>query len=164
VGLIIFVIGTILLFAYEQKSKTEKKDKVGGGEETTTTYTYEQKWVSSPIPSDGFADPNYKGKNFILDNLDSKVKTQTQYAANVTFGAYKLPPFIVKSIRGSVPVEPRTGVDELMAKLGLKIGNQAQIQGNMVYFGKASSSPQVGDVRVTLSKVIPADISIDYAN
>jgi len=147
-------------YQYDQKSRTEKKDKVGGGEETITTYTYEKKWVSSPIPSEGFADPDYKGKNFILDDLDRKVKSQTQYAANVTFGAYKLPPFIIKSIRGSVPVEPHTSIDELLGKLGLKIGNQVQIQGNVVYFGKASSSPQIGDVRVTLSKVIPADISI----
>jgi len=147
-------------YQYEERKKTEKRDKVGGGEETITTYSYVPDWVSSPIPSGGFADPDYKGKNTVLDNLDTKVKSQTQYAANVTFGAYKLPPFIVKSIRGGVPVDVRTGNDELLAKIGAKIGNQVQIQGNMVYFGKSSSNPQVGDVRVTLAKVIPADISI----
>jgi hypothetical protein len=147
-------------YQYEERTKTEKKDKMGGGEETVTTYTYAANWVSSPIPSNGFADPEYKGKNTVLDNLDTKVKSQTQYASNVTFGAYKLPSFIIRSIRGSVPVDVRTGSDELLAKLGLKIGNQVQVQGNVVYFGKASSNPQIGDVRVTFAKVMPADISI----
>jgi hypothetical protein len=156
----IALVRKVEFYQYEERKKTEKKDKVGGGEETITTYTYVQNWVSSPIPSDGFADPDYKGKNTVLDNLDAKVKSQTQYASNVTFGAYKLPSFIVRSIRGSVPVDVRTGNNEILAKLGLKIGNQVQIQGNVVYFGKSSSNPQIGDVRVTLAKVIPADISI----
>jgi len=156
----IALVRKVEFYQYEERSRTEKRDKVGGGEETITTYTYEKKWVSSPINSGDFADPDYKGKNFVLDDMDSKVKSQTQYAANVTFGAYKLPGFIIKSIRGSMPVEPRISIDELLAKLGLKIGNQVQIQGNVVYFGKASSSPQIGDVRVTLTKVMPADISI----
>jgi len=156
----IALVRKVEFYQYEERTKTEKKDKLGGGEETTTTYTYTANWVSSPVLSNGFADPDYKGKNFVLDNLDTKVKSQTQYASNVTFGAYKLPSFIIRSIRGSVPVEVRTSVDELLAKLGLKIGNQVQIQGNVVYFGKASSSPQIGDVRVTLAKVMPADISI----
>jgi hypothetical protein len=147
-------------YQYEESSRTEKKDKMGGGEETITTYTYAANWVSSPISSSGFADPEYRGKNTVLDNLDTKVKSQTQYASNVTFGAYKLPSFIIRSIRGSVPVDVRISNDELLARLGLKIGNQVQIQGNVVYFGKSSSNPQIGDVRVTLAKVMPADISI----
>jgi len=156
----IALVRKVEFYQYEERTRTEKKDKIGGGEETTTTYTYAANWVSSPVNSNNFADPDYRGKNTVLDNLDTKVKSQTQYASNVTFGAYKLPSFIIRSIRGSVPVEVRTGSDEIMAKLGLKIGNQVQIQGNVVYFGKASSNPQIGDVRVTIAKVMPADISI----
>jgi len=147
-------------YQYVESKRTEKKDKMGGGEETITTYTYEKKWLQSPVPSDNFADPDHKGKNFVLDNLDTKVKSQTVYAQNVTFGAYKLPAFIIKSIRGSEPVQPRISTDELLSNLGSRIGNQVSIQGNTVYFGKSSSSPQIGDVRVTLTKVMPADISI----
>jgi hypothetical protein len=159
----IALVRKVEFFQYRENKKTEKKDKLGGGEETITTYTYDKIWVSSPIDSGGFADPDYKGKNFVLDNLDAKVKSQTLYASNVTFGAYKLPGFIIKSIRpteGNNKTELHIGSDELMGKLGLKIGDQAQIQGNVVYFGKSSSSPQIGDVRVTMTKVMPADISI----
>jgi hypothetical protein len=34
------------------------------------------------------------------------------------------------------------------------------VSGNVVYFGKSSSAPNIGDVRVTLTKILPADISI----
>jgi len=156
----IALVRRVEFYQYEQRSRTEKKDKLGGGEETITTYTYEKKWVSSPVNSDSFADPDYRGKNFVLDNLDTKVKSQSVYASNVTFGAYKLPPFIIRSIRGSAPVQPRIGTEELLASLDSKIGNQVAVQGNTVYFGKSSSSPQIGDVRVTLTKIMPADISI----
>jgi len=147
-------------YQYVENKITEKKDKPGGGEETVTTYTYEKKWLSSPMPSEGFADPDYKGKNFILDNLDTKIKSQAVYASDVTFGAYKLPSFIIKSVRGSEPVQLRISTEVLMSNLESKIGNQVAVQGNSIYFGKSSSSPQIGDVRVTVTKVMPAEISV----
>jgi hypothetical protein len=157
-------------YQYQEKKSTEKKDKLGGSEETITTYTYEKRWVPSPINSGGFADPDYQKSNFVLEN---EIKSQAVYAETVTFGAYKLPSFIVRSIRGSVPAGLNVTNDELaqwnnrvakrMKDLGLKTDNNetlAHIQGNIVYLGKSPSSPQVGDVRITLTKTIPADISI----
>jgi hypothetical protein len=158
-------------YQYQEKAPTTtKKDKLGGGEETTTTYTYEKKWVSSPINSGGFSDPDYQKSNFVLEN---EVKSQIQYAENVTFGAYKLPSFIVKSIRGNVPAELRIINNELqqwndrvtkrVTELGLKANSNAalaHVQGNVLYLGNSPSSPQIGDVRITLAKTAPADISI----
>jgi hypothetical protein len=157
-------------YQFQEKSSTETKDKLGGAEEKTTTYTYEKKWVTSPINSSGFADPDYKKSNFILDN---DVKSQAIYANNVTFGAYKLPSFIIRAISGNVPAELKLTNDELtqwnnkavkrMSELGLKADSGAvlaHVQGNVFYLGKSPSSPQVGDVRITLVKVMPADISI----
>jgi hypothetical protein len=157
-------------YQYEERSRTEKKDKLGGSEETTITYTYEKKWVTSPINSNGFADPDYKKSNYVLDN---EIKPQIQYAKNVTFGSYKLPVFIVNAISGSVPVELNISSNERqqwnnqvvkrMSELGIRADSGAElahIQGNMVYLGKSPTSPQVGDVRITVAKILPADISI----
>jgi len=138
--------------------------------ETTTTYRYEKKWVTSPINSAGFADPDYKKSNIVLE---SDVKSQFQYAKNVTFGAYKLPRFIIEEIKGSVPVILNISDSELAAwnnriaqkarSIGYKADSNATlayVKGNAVYLGKSPSSPQIGDVRITLVKVPPADISI----
>ncbi|MDR2923091.1 MAG: hypothetical protein LBU85_07105 [Treponema sp.] len=165
----ISLVRAVEYYQYEEQSKTEKKDKVGGSEETITTYTYEKRWVTSPIDSAAFAGPDYKKSNFVLEN---EIKPQAQYAENVTFGAYKLPRFIIMSISGIVPAEVRLSDEELaqwnsritkrMEELGIQADGQplAHVQGNVVYFGKSPSAPQIGDVRVTLGKVQPADISI----
>ena len=34
------------------------------------------------------------------------------------------------------------------------------VNGNVVYFGQSTSVPNIGDVRVTFTKILPADISI----
>jgi hypothetical protein len=155
-------------FQYREFSSTEKKDKVGGGQETITTYTYHETWTSSPINSGSFKDPAYKDSNFVLTTVDKN----DQLAKDVSFGAYKLPVFIVDSIGGSVPAEINLGSAERsqwenqiaknMDALGKKKdGNMVNVQGNMVYFGKSSATPAIGDVRVTLTKITPpADVSI----
>jgi len=163
----IALVRRVEYYQYVEQKRTEKKDKVGGSEETTITYTYEKKWVSSPVNSNSFADPEYKNTNFVLE---SDVKAQRQSAKNVSFGAYKLPPFIIASISNSAPVEIRLNSNEWnkriakrMTELGIKTDSNAtlaSVSGDEVYLGKSRTSPQIGDVRITLSKVVPADISI----
>lgn len=155
-------------FQYMESSSTQKKDKVGGSQETVTTYTYHEAWTSNPVNSGSFKDPDYKNSNFVL----AKVDKEDFLAPNVSFGAYKLPRFIVNSIGESVPAEVNLGGAELkqweaqiaqnLAALNKKKdGNLVSVQGNVVYFGKSSATPAIGDVRVTLTKVTPpADVSI----
>ena len=38
-------------YQWKEQSRTEKRQKLGGGEETVTTYTYEQGWTGSPVDS-----------------------------------------------------------------------------------------------------------------
>ena len=89
-------------FQWVEESKSEKKKKLGGGEETVTTYTYVQKWVNKPVDSQQFKDPSAPRlkKNFTLTNLED-LRLQ---AANVTFGAYQLPTFMINSIGGAAPL------------------------------------------------------------
>jgi len=166
----IALIRYVEYYQYQERSQTEKKDKLGGSEETITTYTYERKWVNTPINSANFNDPDYKKSNIVLD---SDVKSQLQYAKNVSFGAYKLPAFIIEEIEGSVPIQAKISDDDFLVwnirevarakQVGYKYDGAASllhIDGNTVYLGKSPSSPQIGDVRITLAKIPPADISI----
>jgi hypothetical protein len=166
----IALVRAVEYYQYEEKKSTVSKDKLGGSEETTTTYTYEKRWVSAPINSAGFADPDYRKSNYVLDN---EIKSDVVYASNVTFGAYKLPAFIIRAVRGSAPVELNINNNNLqqwnsqvvkrMSELGIKTDSNAalvHIQGNIVYIGKSPLSQQIGDVRITLGKVPPTDISI----
>ncbi|MCL1926716.1 MAG: TMEM43 family protein, partial [Syntrophorhabdaceae bacterium] len=79
-------------YQWIEQSKSEKKKKLGGGEETVTTYTYAQKWTNRPVDSSAFKDPQARtaNKNIVLANMEN-LKAQ---ATNVTFGAYRLPEFM----------------------------------------------------------------------
>ena len=158
-------------YQWEEHEKSETKEKFGGGEETVTTYTYDKDWVRSPINSQKFKDPAYQSYNFVLAEVEAK----SQRAKDVSFGGYKLPGFIISSIGGSVPAAANLGDEEMkqwekvitekITALGLSVANQnkpqmVHVSGNVVYFGLSPATPAVGDVRITLTKVMPADISI----
>lgn len=89
-------------YQWVEESRSEKKQKLGGGEETVTTYTYKQKWYPSPVNSEEFKDPDSRltKRNFVLTPAE---KFEIQ-ATNVTFGAYQLPAFMINSISGEVPL------------------------------------------------------------
>ena len=97
-------------YQWVEHSKQETRKKVGGGEETVTTYTYDMEWVTEPIASGSFKDPDYQGRNKVL----AQYKDETLYAPNVTFGAYKLPDFLKRAIGGRIPLEVR--MDEARKK------------------------------------------------
>lgn len=183
---------TVEYYQWVEETKTEKRDKIGGGQETVTTYTYEAKWVGSPVNSSDFEDPEYQGENFVLTN----VKDEKQLAPTVTFGGYMLPDFLKVGISGVKPVQVNmteaqiaewnkeirkslgidsndssnsTTVEKLAREWNRKrnwlqdVGDSTQlvhVKDNVVYFGQSPNSPQVGDVRVTIDKVEPADVSV----
>ncbi|MDD7318878.1 MAG: TMEM43 family protein [Prevotella sp.] len=110
---------TVEYYQWTEQKHEEKRDKLGGGEETVTTYTYEKRWVSDHVNSSSFADPQYRDIfNGTLATLDEK----ELYAGNVTFGAYKLPEFIIHSISGSEPA-PITISDEMLEQLDKQVAS-----------------------------------------
>ena len=149
-------------YQWVEHSTTETRDRIGGGQETITTYTYEKDWTSSPVNSRSFSDPAYQSSNFVLTTVEAK----TERAKNVSFGGYKLPPFIVSSISGSIPAESKLTPEEIgqwekvIYEKYPTTMQMVHVRGTMVYFGASPSSPNIGDVSVTFSKIMPKDISI----
>ena len=151
-----------------ETSHSETRDKVGGGQETITTYEYNPGWSSHPVNSQNFQDPSERNDNFVIMNYEESVNDYQ--AENVSFGeAYKLSPALIgqmsdwKSV-GDIELDP-----DYVAYLNTEIGkmfNQrlakeyVHVSGNVVYLGESTSVPQVGDVRITFEKVDPADVSI----
>lgn len=183
---------TVEYYQWVEETKTEKRDKIGGGQETVTTYTYEAKWVESPVKSSDFEDPEFRGENFVLTNVEN----QNQVAPTVTFGGYVLPDFLKSGISGMKPAQVNMTEaqiiewnNEIRKSLGIDFNESAEskkiegperegnrtrsslpgigdstelvhVKDNVVYFGKSPSNPRVGDVRVTIDKVVPADVSL----
>lgn len=152
-------------YQWVENAQTKEREKIGGGKETTTTYTYEKKWVDKPVNSAEFKDPQYQSANKVL----SEVEERNEMAQHVTFGAYTLPELFVASISGSEPVEVRMTEEqrftwnERLHVLMPQVDEKASLvhtNANTAYLGLSPNSPQIGDVRVTFTKVPPADISL----
>ncbi|WP_298780907.1 TMEM43 family protein [uncultured Fretibacterium sp.] len=169
-------------YQWTEHEKSETRKKLGGGEETVTTYTYSREWVASPIDSSAFHDPMYStaqplsrndmGPNDTLADFED----EELYAQNVSFGAYKLPPFLVHRIGGAVPMalSPESvdlqaiavaiHVSDLYARRYLEAPVSADalvhVAGSTIYIGQNPGTPKIGDVRVTFRRTPPTDVSI----
>lgn len=97
-------------YQYVENSSSTTKDKLGGSQETTTTYTYKKKWTSRPVDSNDFEDPAYQGTNFTRIEFED----QHQIAENVSFGGYRLCQSLINSISGEVPA--KLNIDETILR------------------------------------------------
>ena len=172
---------SVEFYQWTEQHKSETKEKPGGGKETITTYSYVKKWVSKPVDSARFKDSearayNESGVLLPIEQYDAR-------AANVSFGAYRLPPSFISSISGSVPLNaelPKTVKDNLAQRIASAKAHAAyaaagaqpsqvtpehskeyvHAHGNTLYIGASPAVPQVGDVRVTFKEIRPAHVSI----
>lgn len=146
-------------YQYREHSSSEKKDKLGGATETTTTYTYKPEWTSSPVNSADFKDPEYQASNSVIKVIDEG----SVDASDVNFGAYKLTSNIISSIGGEEPAYPQM-TEALKNSLLTNVADSTvtvTVQGNQVYIGADPANPQIGDVRVTFTQVTaPKTISL----
>jgi hypothetical protein len=52
------LIRTVEMYQWRETSKSETRTKIGGGEETVTTYSYDKVWSEDPINSANFKQPS----------------------------------------------------------------------------------------------------------
>ncbi|MBL9178493.1 MAG: TMEM43 family protein [Verrucomicrobiaceae bacterium] len=140
------------IYQWVENKKSETKQKVGGGEETTTTYTYTKKWTDKPVNSAEFKQQGNHVNEGSLIAGDANIS-----ADKVTLGAFLVPVDLVKRM-GSPEKHPVTETD--LAKLPADLKPGAHVQTGVFYFGVKPDAPQIGDVRVSFEIVKPGTFSI----
>lgn len=143
------LIRQVEIYQWVENKKVEKKENVGGSEETKTTYTYEKQWVDAPVSSSEFkmsADHTNIGE-LIADS-------GTFTAEKVTLGAFQVPESLVGRMGGAqiLPLKDQDLADDLK--------DRAKVHQNTFYFGKDPAAPAIGDQRVSYEVVKPGDFSI----
>jgi hypothetical protein len=141
------------MFQWTERSQEEKREKTGGGIEIKTTYTYAKVWSPEVIDSSQFKDPQYVGANPTTMLFESRSWT----AGTVTLGAFRLNPAQISRIRGEEPVP--VGQQQLDA-LPEELRTYAHISQPFLYFGANPQSPQIGDQRISFSRVPVTEITI----
>ena len=172
-------------YQWVEDAKQEKRQKLGGGEETVTTYTYAARWTPHPADSSQFRDPKARTahRNSVLVSMEN-FRAQ---AANVTLGAYRLPDFLINAVSGATPLTVVLP-EETHAKLNRQLAaamrgetgpapapqevfpnaprpaqvaepQMIHISGGTVLLSASPAAPRIGDVRVTFKETRPGTVS-----
>ena len=111
------------VYQWEENTASKTVDKLGGGQETTTTYTYAQDWSEVLSDSSKFqeaeAHRNPTAKLF---------ESQEFFAQNVSVGSFLLPDEILRTLPGYSTFEITS---EMLTSLPLDKQSKLEILGNM---------------------------------
>jgi hypothetical protein len=142
----------IQVFEWKEKKESKTRDKVGGGKETTTTYSYEKAWSPELTKSSKFKSPEDHRNPEKL-----QVPKQEFVAKDATLGQFKLTPEII----GKIPGEEALAVtDEQLSNVSSKVQSKLKLEGDQFYLGDDPANPEIGDEKISFTVLRPGTISI----
>jgi len=138
------------MYQWSEEQKSETKKKLGGSEETVTTYTYDKKWSASLVDSSKFQQPSGHA------NPDEMpVSSETFVARDVKVGDFTLTDSLLEKINNFQPLPVNSdAAKDFSAK------SHVQVAGGKFYVGIDPKQPAVGDLRVEFEKADPGPVSI----
>ncbi len=143
------LIRHVEMYQWQESRRTKKKKKLGGGGETVTTYSYSQEWSGRLIDSRGFQQQNGH------ENPKAMVYRQkTVMASHVRLGAFTLPQSLLTRLGNKVPFTVPADAEPKGTAAG------SIRQGDGFYLGGDPAHPEIGDMRISFSVVLPTEISI----
>jgi hypothetical protein len=143
------LIREVQMYQWRQHQKSETREKLGGGTETITTYRYDKGWETSPISSANFKRP--EGHQNPSQMPYGQWRDQ---ARDVSLGAFRLSSSLISQINRSTPVR-------LDGNEGIHLPSRSsQLNGNEIYVGAHPQDPQIGDLKIRFSAVLPTEVSV----
>lgn len=143
------------VFQWKEESRSKTVQKLGGGTETTTTYTYSKEWSDKLIDSSNFREAETHQNPSVKLFLD-----QEWIAQGVTVGEYAISEDLLSALSGyqsfSIP-------QEMFDAKNTTSSAQLQLKGNIIYYQTNNiTTPEIGNVRISYEIISPQDISIIY--
>lgn len=139
------------MYQWEEEKHTRKENKPGGGTRKITEYSYEQVWSQTLIDSSKF---HQKGRADHVNPNQMPVRSGLELANKVTVGAFQLSAPQIASVENDSRVEL---TEEVIPE---KFAGEMKLDGNTLYLGSDSSTPQIGDTRIEFVATKPAEVSI----
>ena len=136
------LIRKVEMFQWKESSRSETRKKLGGGEETVTTYSYATEWVEGPVNSSSFKQPAGH------DNPPMPVTSASTDATGGKVGAVSLAGGRIAGLgeRQAVAADPARA-QAVKAAIG---ATRPVTASNTLYFiGNDPAAPQVGDLRIS---------------
>jgi hypothetical protein len=122
------VMRTAEMYQWKEDEKSTTEDQVGGGQKTTTTYTYSRVWSADTIDSAQFKHP--KGH----ENPAKSLRSQRFDAEDATLNGYKVAAGTLDLVEPPTTLKPQTP--------------QGYSHNGDFYYNGDAKAPKVGDGRV----------------
>jgi hypothetical protein len=147
------LVRTVEMYQWREESKSETTKKLGGGEETVTTYTYSKGWEDGPVDSSDFRKPDGH------DNPSMEIRGTAFQVPEAKLGAFDLDEPVLSLMSGEtrlpVKAEQKAAVEAAFAGT-----TKVSVVDGRIYLGPNPASPAVGDYRVSYDIVPIGDASI----
>ena len=149
---------SVEMYQWVEETRTQKKKKLGGSEETVTTYTYKKEWVDHAIDSSGFKEQGHDNPGAM------EFASDKMYASNVSFGAFRLNKEQIERIGSAqayaFPTDFVCKVERTKRQGSTIYVPNAETRNNALNNRDVISQTRIGDMRVTFSVVYPHEISL----
>jgi hypothetical protein len=128
-------------YQWKETSHSSSQKKLGGGEETVTTYTYARVWSDAAIDSSRFRQPSGH------QNPSPRYKKLELAASDARLGAFtpSRPALEHLSTGEALPVDPAI-LERIRPRLGQ---TTAVVSDGAIYIGHDPSNSQLGDSRIS---------------
>lgn len=143
---------TVEMYQWDEDKESKTKKKIGGGEETKKTYSYEKKWSNSLNDSKKFKiiDGHVNPSQIPFKEFEKEV-------ADATMGKFALSQSLIYQLYEYENHEI-TSIDSLNLENASIINDGEK---DWVYIGRGTNeSPEIGDVRISFDKIPYGDYSI----
>ncbi len=147
------LVRSVEMYQWKEESKSETTKKLGGGEETVTTYTYEKTWNDRPIDSSDFKKPDGHA------NPSMAIRGQTFQVPEAKLGGFDLDEPVLSLMSGEETLAVR-GDQADAVRAAFAGSTRVSVVDGRIYLGNNPSTPAVGDYRVSYDLVPVGDASI----
>lgn len=133
---------SVEMYQWKEETRSETRTKLGGGEETVTTYTYVREWSSSAINSSNFKRPDGHS------NPSFPVSSQSFRGDGAKLGGFTLEPGQLAGLGSEASVQLS---GDVLRAVGARYaaGRRVEQSGDAVVIGNDPVNPQVGDLRIS---------------
>ncbi|MHA7969235.1 TMEM43 family protein [Rhizobium sp. CAU 1783] len=131
------------MYQWVEKSESKSETKLGGGEETVTTYTYAKEWRPDRQDSSDFRQPEGH------ENPEMQVESQSFTIGTATVGAFTVSGEDVAGLgdRNDLAVSAAD-----LARVQEYLSGTVLLDRGGFYVGSSKSAPQVGDLRIRYTR------------
>lgn len=134
------LVRTVEMYQWRENRRSETRNRLGGGQETVTTYSYEQVWSSTLYNSGSFHQAGHTNPSRMAHNSNTVVAQQA------TLGAFRVTPEQLQSYGRPVRVTLDPNNPQIQR-------NNATVRDNVLFLSSNPDVPRIGDLRITFSSV-----------